>query len=174
VLYAPDERVTSLYFPTTVLVSLVYTTVDGKTAAMGLIGNDGVVGVPLLLGVPTPPLGVQRALLRALQALLTQVAQTAVCNQRHTLEQRLCRWLLFIRDRVPSDEVLITHEGLAQIVGAYRESVTVVAGHLQAAGFIRAARGSITILDRPGSRGDGVRVLSGRARRVHTSPEHTT
>jgi CRP-like cAMP-binding protein len=176
VLYAPDERMTSLYFPTTALVSLGYTTVDGMTVAMGLIGNDGVVGAPLILrGTATPywaivqvagdalqmaaPVlhaewrrggAVQRALLRSLQALLTQMAQTAVCNQLHPLAQRLCRWLLCIHDRVPSDEVPMTHEGLAQIVGVHRESVTVVAGHLQAAGCIRSGRGSITILDRLG------------------------
>ncbi|HEY7495532.1 MAG TPA: Crp/Fnr family transcriptional regulator [Candidatus Tectomicrobia bacterium] len=176
VLSAPDNAMASLYFPTTALVSLVYTMADGATAGMGLIGNDGMVGVPLILGGITTPHwaivqvaggafqlaatvlhaewqrggALQRVLLRSIQTLLTQIAQTAVCNQLHPLAKRLCRWLLFIHDRAPTDEVPITHARLAEIVGAYRESVTVVAGHLQAAGLIRSARGSITILDRPG------------------------
>jgi CRP-like cAMP-binding protein len=176
VLYAPGDPVVSLSFPATALVSLVAFMGDGATAAMGLIGNDGVVGFPLILGGTTTPHwaivqvagdafrltatalraewrrggAVQRALLRSTQALLTQIAQTAVCNRLHSLTQRLCRWLLFLHDRVPTDEVRITHEGLAWMLGAYRESVTAVMRHLHAAGCIRSSRGAITILDRQG------------------------
>lgn len=176
VLYAPDDGMASLYFPTTALISLVAIMGDGATAAMGLIGNDGVVGFPLILGGTTTPHwaivqvageafrlaaaalhaewrrggAVQRALLRSTQALLTQMAQTAVCNRLHSLTQRLCRWLLFLHDRVPTDAVPITHEGLARMLGAYRESVSAVLRHLHAAGCIGAARGAIAILDRQG------------------------
>lgn len=176
VLYAPGDTVASLYFPTTALVSLVAIMGDGATATMGLIGNDGMVGFPLILGGTTTPHwaivqvaggafrlaatalhaewrrggAVQRALLRSTQALLTQIAQTAVCNRLHPLTQRLCRWLLFLHDRVPTDEVPITHAGLARMLGAYRESVSAVMRHLHAAGCIRAVRGAITILDRQG------------------------
>src|SRR5689334_16908271 len=130
VLYEPDRPIAYLYFPTTAVVSLIYTMVDGTTAEMGLVGNEGVVGIALFMGGDTTPNqaivqvageavrlqastlreeflragAVQLALLRYTQALITQISQTAVCNRLHAIEQRLCRWLLLTRDRVPCDE----------------------------------------------------------------------
>jgi CRP-like cAMP-binding protein len=176
VLYEPDRALAYLYFPTTTIVSLVYTMVDGATAEMGMVGSEGVVGVALFMGGNTTPNravvqvagdafrleatalhvefqrggALQLALLRYTQALLTQISQTAVCNQLHLLEKRLCRWLLLTYDRVPTAEVLMTHELLAHMLGVRRESVTMAAGHLQEMGFIRYGRGHITILDRQG------------------------
>jgi len=165
-----------LYFPTTAVVSLLYTMADGSTAEMGLTGNDGVVGIALFLGGATTPNravaqlaggalripaqrlqaeftqggALQQVLLRYVQALITQISQTAVCNRLHAVEQRLCRWLLLSHDRVHSRELQMTQEFIAHMLGGRRESVTVAAGRLQDAGLIRYARGHITILDRPG------------------------
>ena len=176
VLYEPDRLMAYLYFPTTAVVSLIYTMLDGTTAEMGLVGQEGVVGIALFMGgdttpnraivqvageafrLPAPALrtefqrggAVQGALLRYTQALITQISQTAVCNRLHAIEQRLCRWLLLTRDRVPTDQVQMTQEFLAHMLGVRREGVTVAAQHLQEAGLIRYTRGHITILDRPG------------------------
>ncbi len=165
-----------MYFPTTAVVSLLYTLASGMTAEMGLTGNDGVVGVALFLGGDTTPnraviqvaggalqmkakvlreefargRAFQQALLRYTQALITQISQTAVCNRLHPVEQRLCRWLLLCHDRVRSAELRMTQEFIANMLGGRRESVTVAAGRLQDAGLIRYARGQITIVDRPG------------------------
>src|SRR5437764_3703763 len=167
VLYEPDRPMAYLYFPTTAVVSLVYTMVDGSTAEMGLVGNEGVVGIALFMGGDTTPNraivqvagdafrlpvsilraefqrggAVQLALLRYTQALITQISQTAVCNRLHSIEQRLCRWLLLTRDRVPADQVQMTQEFLAHMLGMRREGVTLAAQHLQEAGLIRYARG---------------------------------
>jgi len=176
VVYESGEKLNYVYFPTTSVTSLLYTTEDGTTAEMGLVGNDGVVGVALFLGGETTPnravvqvaggavrLGaktlqtefasggpLQRLLLRYTQALITQVSQTAVCNRLHSVEKRLCRWLLLSRDRVKSDELLMTQEFISNMLGGRRESVTVAAGHLQDAGLIHYVRGHATILDRAG------------------------
>jgi CRP-like cAMP-binding protein len=176
VLYEPDRAMAYLYFPTTAVVSLIYTMADGTTAEMGLVGNEGVVGIALFMGGDTTPNqaivqvageafrlqapvlrtefaragAVQLALLRYTQALITQISQTAVCNRLHAIEQRLCRWLLLTRDRVPSDEIQMTQEFIAHMLGVRREGVTLAARHLQEAGLIRYVRGHITILDRPG------------------------
>jgi CRP-like cAMP-binding protein len=176
VLYEPDRAMAYLYFPTTAVVSLVYTMADGATAEMGLVGNEGAVGIALFMGGDTTPNraivqvagdafrlrapvlraefqrggAVQLALLRYTQALITQISQTAVCNRLHSIEQRLCRWLLLTRDRVPADAVQMTQEFLAHMLGVRREGVTLAARHLQEAGLIRYVRGHITILDRPG------------------------
>jgi len=176
VLYEPDRAMAYLYFPTTAVVSLIYTMVDGTTAEMGLVGNEGVVGVALFMGGDTTPNraivqvagdafrlwapalraeflragAVQLALLRYTQALITQISQTAVCNRLHAIEQRLCRWLLLTRDRVPSDAIQMTQEFIAHMLGVRREGVTLAARDLQEAGLIRYVRGHITILDRPG------------------------
>jgi CRP-like cAMP-binding protein len=165
-----------LYFPMTAVVSLLYTMEDGSTAEMGLTGNDGVVGIALFLGGDTTPNravvqiaggalriaakrlqaefiqggALQQVLLRYVQALITQISQTAVCNRLHAVEQRLCRWLLLSHDRVHSRELQMTQEFIAHMLGGRRESVTVAAGRLQDAGLIHYARGHITILDRPG------------------------
>jgi CRP-like cAMP-binding protein len=176
VLYEPGRAMVYLYFPTTAIVSLIYTMVDGTTAEMGMVGNEGVVGIALFMGGNTMPNravvqvagsafrleatvlhaefhrggALQLALLRYTQALFTQVSQTAACNALHPIEQRLCRWLLFTYDRVRTVEVPMTHELLAHMLGVRRESVSAAARHLQQLGLIHYIRGHITILDRPG------------------------
>jgi CRP-like cAMP-binding protein len=174
--YESGGHLDYIYFPTTAVVSLLYTTEDGSTAEIGLTGNDGVVGITLFLGGDTTPNravvqiaggafrmkakilqsefarggALQRLMLRYTQALITQVSQTAVCNRLHSMEKRLCRWLLLSHDRVKSDELLMTQEFISNMLGGRRESVTVAAGRLQDAGLVRYARGHITILDREG------------------------
>ena len=174
VLYESGARQEHIYFLTTCVVSSLYTTEDGATAEMGLVGNDGVVGMPLFLGGETSPSKavvvvagsafkmkvkalrdefaaggpLQWLLLRYTQAFITQVSQAAVCNRLHAVEQRLCRWLLMCRDRVQSDELQMTQEFISNVLGGRRETVTVAAGRLQDAGLIRYSRGHITILDR--------------------------
>src|SRR5262245_11798303 len=174
--YESSERMDHLYFPTTCIVSLLYTMTDGATAEMGLVGNDGVIGIALFMGGNTVPNRAvaqvagdafsvpasvlleefrrggpcQLMLLRYTQALITQISQTAVCNRLHAVEQRLCRWLLLTHDRVGSVELLLTQEFIANMLGRRRESVTKAAGRLQKAGLIRYVRGHITILDRHG------------------------
>ena len=174
VVYDAGGRMAHIYFPTTAVVSLIYTMKDGATAEMGLVGNEGLVGIALFMGGETTPNQAvaqvagrglrmtrqalldefrrggpfQLALLRYTQALITQISQTAVCNRLHPVEKRLCRWLLLTHDRVPSDELLMTQEFIAHMLGVRREGVTGAAHHLQQAGLIRYARGHITILDR--------------------------
>ena len=174
VVYDTGGRMAHIYFPTTAVVSLIYTMENGATAEMGLVGNEGVVGIALFMGGETTPNQAvtqvaggafrmraqvlldefrcggpfQLALLRYTQALITQISQTAVCNRLHSVEKRLCRWLLLTHDRVPSDEILMTQEFIAHMLGVRREGVTAAARHLQEAGLIRYARGHITILDR--------------------------
>src|SRR5213594_1922695 len=176
VLYESGGHIEYVYFPTTCVVSLLYTMEDGSTAEVGLTGNDGVVGVALFLGGETAPNRAvvqiaggafrmkakvlqhefmrggpfQRMMLRYTQALITQISQTAVCNRLHSVEKRLCRWLLLSHDRVRSDELLMTQEFISNMLGGRRESVTVAAGRLQDAGLIQYARGQIRILDRKG------------------------
>jgi CRP-like cAMP-binding protein len=165
-----------LYFPTTSIVSLLYVTQDGSSAEIAVVGNEGVVGIPLFMGGDTTPSravvqsagfayklkagdlklemarngALQITLLRYLQALITQMTQTAVCNRHHSVEQQLCRWLLLSLDRLPANEVRMTQELIANMLGVRREGVTVAANELQAAGLIRYSRGKITVLDRPG------------------------
>jgi CRP-like cAMP-binding protein len=176
VIYEPGECLGYVYFPTTAVVSLVYTMADGATAEMGLVGNEGVVGVALFLGGGTMPNQAvvqvaggtlrmkaqalleqfqrggpfQAALLSYTQALLTQISQTAVCNRLHPIEQRLARWFLMIHDRMPSGEIRMTHETLAHVLGVRREGVTLAAHRLQRTGLIHYHHGHITILDRKG------------------------
>jgi CRP-like cAMP-binding protein len=176
VLYDPDRAPAFLYFPTTAMVSLVYTLANGLTGEIGVVGREGVVGVALFMGgaSTTSQALIQAAgsgfrlraavlheefqrggafhnlLLRYTQALLTQIAQTAVCNRLHSIEQRLCRWLLQTQDRVPPGEVRMTHEFIGQMLAVRRETVTLVARRLQAAGVIRYTQGHITIVDRQG------------------------
>jgi len=176
VVYESGGRQEFVYFPTSCVVSLLYTMENGSTAEMGLVGNDSVVGVALFLGGDTTPNraiaqiagdayrlrakllqeefaragAVQRLLLRYTQALITQISQTAVCNRLHSQEKRLCRWLLLSHDCVHSDDILMTQEFLSHMLGGRRESVTVAAGHLQDAGLIRYSRGQIKILNRQG------------------------
>ena len=175
VVYESGGQLDHVYFPTTAIVSLLYTMVDGASAEMGLAGNEGVVGIALFMGGETMPNRAivqsagdvirveakvlqaefarggkfQYLLLRYTQALITQISQTAVCNRLHTVEQQLCRWLLLSHDRVKDDELIMTQEMIADMLGVRREGVTVSAGRLQDAGAISYVRGHITILDRP-------------------------
>ena len=176
VVYETGGHLEHIYFPTNAVVSLLYTMEDGSTAEMGLTGNDGVVGIALFLGGDTTPNRavvqiagdafkmqarilreefarggpLQRVLLRYTQALITQISQTAVCNRLHSVEKRLCRWLLLCHDLVESEKLEMTQEFISNMLGGRRESVTVAAGHLQDAGLIHYSRGHIAILDRKG------------------------
>jgi CRP-like cAMP-binding protein len=165
-----------VYFPTTCIVSLLYVMEDGASAEIAVVGNEGIVGVSLFMGGETTTSRavvqssghayrlkgqllkdaffragpMQRLLLRYTQALLTQMAQTAVCNRHHSVDQQLCRWLLLSLDRLPSNELAMTQELIANMLGVRREGVTEAAGKLQRAGLIRYRRGHITVVDRPG------------------------
>jgi CRP-like cAMP-binding protein len=176
VVYESGIQMGYVYFPTTCHVSLLYTMIDGATAEMGLVGKEGVVGVALFMGGETTPnravvqgegealrmqaramleefkLGgpFQSLLLHYTQALMTQISQTAVCNRLHSVEQRLCRWLLMTRDRTHSDELEMTQEFLSHMLGVRREGVTHAAQALQAQGYISYMRGHLNILDRAG------------------------
>jgi CRP-like cAMP-binding protein len=176
VVYESGQRLEYVCFPTTAVVSLLYTMEGGSTAEMGLVGNDGMVGVALFLGGNTTPNravvqvaggalrmrakvlqkefassgSFQQLLLRYTQALITQISQTAVCNRLHSVEKRLCRWLLLTHDRVRTNDLLMTQEFISNMLGGRRESVTVAAGRLQDAGLINYARGHITVIDRKG------------------------
>jgi CRP-like cAMP-binding protein len=174
VVYESGEHLNHVYFPTTAIISLLYLMEDGSSAEMGLAGNEGVVGIALFMGGGTMPnravvqsaggavrlkakalqaefaLGskFQYLLLRYTQALITQISQTAVCNRLHSVEQQLARWLLLSHDRVEADELIMTQELIADMLGVRREGVTVAAGRLQDAGAISYVRGHIQILDR--------------------------
>jgi CRP-like cAMP-binding protein len=176
VIYEPHMNLEYLYFPITAIVSVLYTMHDGSTAEMGLVGNDGVIGIALFLGGDTGPRravvqiaghalrmkarrvldefarggAFQKMLLRYTWALITQVSQTAVCNRLHSVEQRLCRWLLLMHDRTSSSELPLTQEFISAMLGDRRESITIAAGRLQNAGIIRYVRGHISVLDRRG------------------------
>jgi CRP-like cAMP-binding protein len=164
-----------VYFPTTSIVSLLYVMEDAASAEIAIVGNEGIVGIALFMGGESTPSravvqsaglayrlsgnvvktefeksgDLQHLLLRYTQALITQMAQTAVCNRHHSVEQQLCRWLLLSLDRLPSNELSMTQELIANMLGVRREGVTEAAGHLQAAGLIHYSRGKITVLDRP-------------------------
>ena len=176
VLYESGSELRSVYFPTTSIVSLLYVMLDGASAEIAVVGNEGLIGVALFMGGETMPNRavvqsaghayrlkgqllkqefnrsgeLQHLLLRYTQALLTQMAQTAVCNRHHSLDQQLCRWLLLSLDRLPSTELVMTQELIANMLGVRREGVTEAAGNLQRAGLIRYQRGRITVLNRAG------------------------
>ncbi|WP_310448142.1 Crp/Fnr family transcriptional regulator [Thiobacillus sp.] len=176
ILYGPGEKLKHAYFPTTAIVSLHYVMESGATAETAGVGNEGVVGISLFLGGETTSSTavvqtaghayrlegkllkeafdraglMQRLLLRYTQALLTQTAQTAVCNRHHSLEQQLCRWLLLTLDRMPANELIMTQELVASMLGVRREGITEAAGKLQRAGLISYRRGHIAVLDRHG------------------------
>ncbi len=176
VLYEPGIQMRHVYFPTTSIVSLLYVMEDGASAEIAVVGNEGIVGVSLFMGGETTPSRavvqsaghayrlkgqllkdefyragpMQRLLLRYTQALLTQMAQTAVCNRHHSLDQQFCRWLLLSLDRLASNELTMTQELIANMLGVRREGVTEAAGHVQKAGLIEYHRGRISVLDRPG------------------------
>ena len=174
VVYESGGNLDHVYFPTTSIVSLLYVTESGASTEIAIAGNDGLVGISLFMGGESTPsravvqsegfgyrlkanilkrefaLGgtLQHLALRYTQALITQMAQTAVCNRLHALDEQLCRWLLLSRDRLPNDELRMTQELIANMLGVRREGVTQAAGDLQAAGLIHYSRGHITILDR--------------------------
>jgi CRP-like cAMP-binding protein len=174
-LYESGSAQGYVYFPTSSIVSLLYVMEDGSSAETAVVGNEGMVGIALFMGGETMPSRavvqnagyafrlkgsllkgeferggpLQQLLLRYTQALITQMAQTAVCNRRHAIEQQLCRRLLLSLDRLTSNELNMTQELMANILGVRREGVTAAAGHLQAAGLIHYSRGKITVLDRP-------------------------
>ncbi len=174
--YESGDQQGFVYFPTTAIVSLLYVMEDGSSAEIAIVGNEGVVGVALFMGGESTPSRavvqsaghayrmrarvvklefdrggeLQHLLLRYTQALITQMAQTAVCNRHHAIEQQLCRWLLLSLDRLSTNELSMTQELIANMLGVRREGVTEAAGMLQAAGLIHYSRGRITVLDRPG------------------------
>lgn len=174
-LYESGSALKHIYFPTTTIVSLLYVMEDGAAAEIAVVGNEGIVGLALFMGgetttnravvqsagqayrLPGAALKqefirggeLQHLLLRYTQALITQMAQTAVCNRHHSIDQQLCRWLLLSLDRLSGDELLMTQELIANMLGVRREGVTEAAGKLQADGLIRYSRGRIKVLDRP-------------------------
>lgn len=176
VIYESGGKLTHVYFPTTAIVSLLYVMENGGSAEIAVVGYEGIVGISLFMGGETTPsravvqsagMGfrlraslvmdefnkagpVLHLLLRYTQALITQMAQTAVCNRHHALDQQLCRWLLLSLDRLRTNELVMTQELIANMLGVRREGVTEAAGRLDKAGLIRYQRGRITVLDRPG------------------------
>ncbi|MFU8896148.1 MAG: Crp/Fnr family transcriptional regulator [Gammaproteobacteria bacterium] len=175
VLYESGDKLRHVYFPTDCIVSLLYVMEDGASAEISMVGNEGIVGVALFMGgASTPSRAIvqsaghafqlpgrallaefnrhdefQGLLLRYTQALITQMAQTAVCNRHHAIEQQLCRWLLLSLDRLPDKHLVMTQELIANMLGVRREGVTEAAGTLQRLGVIEYHRGHITVLDRP-------------------------
>jgi CRP-like cAMP-binding protein len=175
VIYEPGEALRYAYFPTDSIVSLMYTTADGAAAEIAMVGNEGLIGIAVFLGGGTTPSRAvvqsagsayrlraqqleeefhrngetQRLLLRYTQAMITQMAQTAVCNRHHSVDQQLCRWLLLSLDRLSSNRLTITQELISNMLGVRREGVTDAAGKLQKLGVIRYTRGQIEVLDRP-------------------------
>jgi len=176
VLYESGGTLSHVYFPTTAIVSLLYVMENGASAEIAVVGNEGIVGISLFMGgdstssravVQSAGLGLRlkaqvmkddfnragpvlHLLLRYTQALITQMAQTAVCNRHHSLDQQLCRWLLLSLDRLQGNELVMTQELIANMLGVRREGVTEGALKLQQAGLIRYARGHISVLDRDG------------------------
>ncbi|MDR5900265.1 Crp/Fnr family transcriptional regulator [Halomonas vilamensis] len=170
------QTMTHVYFPLDCIVSLLCVMEDGASTEIAVVGHEGVVGVSLFMGGETTPSraivqsagvayrlkgkllkhefyragSMQRLMLRYTQALLTQMAQTAVCNRHHSLDKQLCRWLLLSLDRLPGTELLMTQELIANMLGVRREGVTEAAGKLQRAGLITYHRGHITVIDRRG------------------------
>jgi CRP-like cAMP-binding protein len=176
VLYESGRTLSHVYFPTDAIVSLLYVMENGASAEIAVVGHEGIVGISLFMGGESTPSRavvqsagqgfklraqvikdeferagpVMHLLLRYTQALITQMAQTAVCNRHHTLDQQLCRWLLLSLDRLPGSDLVMTQELIANMLGVRREGVTEGALKLQKAGLIRYSRGHVTILDRAG------------------------
>ena len=174
VIYESGVQLGYVYFPTTAIIPLLYVMADGATAEIAVVGNDGVLGIALFMGGESTPSravvqsagcayrmrstvmkveferggSLQYLLLRYTQALITQMAQTAVCNRHHSIDQQLCRWLLMSLDRLEGNDLVMTQELIANMLGVRREGVTEAAGKLQAAGVIRYSRGHITVLNR--------------------------
>jgi CRP-like cAMP-binding protein len=175
VVYESGGILSHVYFPTTSIVSLLYVLENGASAEIAVVGNEGVVGVSIFMGGQSTPsravvqsagqgfrlstaimqeefrqTPVMHLMLRYTQALITQMSQTAVCNRHHSLDQQLCRWLLLSLDRLEGDELVMTQELIANMLGVRREGVTEGALKLQKAGLIQYARGRITVIDRKG------------------------
>jgi CRP-like cAMP-binding protein len=176
VVYESGDRLRHVYFPSTAIVSLLYVMENGASGEIAIVGNEGVVGIALFMGGETTPSRavvqsagkaygldarilkeefhragpMQRLLLRYTQALITQMAQTAVCNRHHSIDQQLCRWLLLSIDRLPSNKLKMTQELIANMLGVRRPGVTEAAMKLQDAGLIRYSYGHIEVLNRPG------------------------
>lgn len=174
-LYESGGKLQHVYFPTTAIVSLLYVLESGASAEIAVVGNEGILGISLFMGGETTPSRaviqsagfgyrmkaknlkdefdragpVMHLLLRYTQALITQMSQTAVCNRHHSIEQQLCRWLLLSLDRLSSDDISMTQELIANMLGVRREGVTDAAGKLQRDGLIEYSRGHIKVLDRP-------------------------
>jgi CRP-like cAMP-binding protein len=174
VLYESGRHIDYVYFPTDCIVSLLYVLENGESAEIAVVGHEGVVGISIFMGGETTPSravvqsagsawrlpgpamkeeftrgrGMQHLMLRYTQALITQMAQTAVCNRHHSVDQQLCRWLLLSIDRLPVAEITMTQELIANMLGVRREGVTEAAGKLQKAGVISYRRGHIKVLDR--------------------------
>ena len=174
-LYEPGQPQPWVYFPDGAIVSLLYVMENGSSAEIAIVGDDGLLGVSLFMGGGTTPSSavvqsagpaqrmrgealrgafekggeLQHLLLRYTQALITQMGQTAVCNRHHSIEQQLCRWLLMSLDRLPSNQLIMTQDLIANMLGVRREGVTEAAGKLQRAGVISYNRGRIEVLDRP-------------------------
>jgi CRP-like cAMP-binding protein len=175
-IYEPEMQLQFAYFPTTSIISLHYVMESGSSAESAGVGNEGMVGISLFMGGDTTSSSavvntagyayrlersilkrefdrgglLQRLLLRYTQALMTQMSQTSACNRHHSVEQQLCRWLLLTLDRMPTNELIITQELVAGMLGVRREGVTEAAGKLQRAGIINYRRGHISVLDRDG------------------------
>jgi CRP-like cAMP-binding protein len=176
VLYESGDQLQHVYLPIDSIVSLLYVMADGASAEIAMVGNEGIIGIAVFMGGETMPNRavvrsagyafrlrgqflkeefnrageLQRLLLRYTQAVLTQMSQTAVCNRYHSVDQQLCRWLLLSLDRLPSNELSMTQELIANMLGVRREGVTEAAGKLQSAGLIHYSRGRIIAIDRPG------------------------
>jgi CRP-like cAMP-binding protein len=176
VLYESGEKMDHIFFPTTAIISMLYIMENGGTAEIGVVGNDGVVGISLFLGgeTTTSRAIVQSAgellrmkakdlksefkkderfrelLLRYTQAILTQISQTAVCNRLHSIDQQLCRWLLLSHDRLHSDKLVMTHDLISNMLGVRREGITLAAKKLAARKLIANKRGTVTVIDRQG------------------------
>ncbi len=176
VLYESGDPLEFVYFPTTAIVSLLYIMENGATAEIGVVGNDGILGIAIFMGGGTTPNRaiIQSAgkafrmsvinlkaefgiggkfhdlLLRYTQAFITQISQTAVCNRLHSVEQQLCRWLLLSHDRLNSDKLVMTHDLISNMLGVRREGITLAAQKLGGKGLILNLRGTITVIDRHG------------------------
>jgi CRP-like cAMP-binding protein len=174
-IYAAGQEVQYVYFPVDCIISLLYVMLDGDSAEISVVGREGIVGIAVFMGGESTPsraivqsagtayrlpatelrrefnndAAIRMLMLRYTQALITQMAQTAVCNRHHSIDQQLCRWLLLSLDRLPSNELTMTQELIANMLGVRREGVTESAGKLQKLGVINYQRGHITVLDRP-------------------------
>lgn len=174
VIYEPGDKLVHVYFPVDSIISLLYVMEDGRSAEISVVGKEGLIGIALFMGGESTSSraivqsagtayrlsgqrlkdefnrhgDMQLLLLRYTQALITQMAQTAVCNRHHSIDQQLCRWLLLSLDRLPDNRLTMTQELIANMLGVRREGVTEAAGKLQKAGVIEYSRGHIEVLDR--------------------------